>query len=469
MLARKIAYNTIISAGARFISLALAFIIIGFLTRYLGQSGFGQYNTILAFLYIFTVLSDLGLYSICLREISKEGADESRIISNAFSTRFFIGLFTFSLAPLAVLFFPYSSEIKLGVLIGAFGFWLLSDIQVLIGVFQKYLRIDKVAWAEVMGRLAQLGLVAFFIRENFGFLFIVGAVAGGALVNFILVFFFIQKYAIVRFRFDFSYWRELIKESLPLGVAIIFSMIYFKLDTVMLSLMKTQAEVGIYGLAYKILENLIFLPVMFVGLIMPFLSKYAFFDHRKFEEISRTTFDILLMAAVPLIIGVFFLSSKIINLIGGQEFVLSAGVLNILIMAVGIIFLATLFSNMIIALKKQKTLAYIYGLGAIVNVAANFIFIPRYSYYGAASTTVLTEFVVTVLMIVVLYRDIPALFSFRLILKYIFAALIMALPLYFLADGNLFFLIISAVLVYFGVLYLIGGFSFKQVAFLIRN
>jgi len=148
MLGRKIALNTIVSSGARIIGLALSLTTIGFITRYLGQEGFGYYATILAFLFFFTVLADLGLYSICLREISQPRADQRKIVSNAFTLRFMVGLFIFALAPLVVYFFPYPGQVKTGVLIGALGFWLMSNQQVLIGIFQKYLRVDKVALGE---------------------------------------------------------------------------------------------------------------------------------------------------------------------------------------------------------------------------------------------------------------------------------------------------------------------------------
>jgi O-antigen/teichoic acid export membrane protein len=469
MLGRKIAYNTIISAGARIIGLALSLIILGFITRYLGQAGFGQYATVLAFLFFFTVLADLGLYTICLRDISRPGADQRKIASNAFTLRFFAGLFVFCLAPLIVYFFPYPSQVKSGILIGAVGFWLMSNQQVLVGVFQKYLRVDKVALAELLGRLVQLGLVVFFIWQGKGFLFIVSAIVGGALINFLLVFLFSQKYIPISFQFDFSFWRSLLKKSLPLALAIIFTMIYFKIDTIMLSLMKSPAEVGIYGLAYKFLESFLFFPAMFVGLIMPLMSKYAFSVREKFKKITQRALDILLIFAVPLIIGTFFLSSQIITLIAGQDFILSASVLNILIIAVGIIFLGILFSNMIISLEKQKTLIYIYGVGVVINLVANFIFIPRYSYYGAAGTTVLTELIVTALMLVVLYQTLKILPSFGSIIKYILAGLAMALLLYFLAGWNLFILIILATLVYFGFLWLIGGFSTKEILALVKK
>ena len=472
MLGRKIAFNTVISAGARIIGLALSLVVIGLISRYLGQDGFGYYSTILAFLFFFTVLADLGLYSICLREISRPQADKRKIVSNAFTLRFFGGLLIFALAPLIVYFFPYPDQVKIGVLIGAVGFWLMSNQQVLIGVFQKHLRMDKVAWGELLGRLVQLGLVVFFVKQDFGdfnLLFIVGALVMGALINFILVFFFSQKYVSVSFEFDFKFWKSLLKESLPLALAIIFTMVYFKIDTIMLSLMKPVADVGIYNLAYKFLESLLFFPAMFVGLVMPLMSEYAFTAREKFKQITQKTLDILLIFIIPMIIGIIFLSQKIVVLIAGQEFILSAGVLNVLIGAAGIIFLGVLFSNMIIALKKQKSLTYIYGIGVIVNLVANFIFIPRYSYYGAAGTTLLTELIVTALMLVVLLKVVKKIPSFKFIFKYILAGLAMALVLYYLSSWPLFILIITSILVYFGFLFLIKGFSTEEILSLIKK
>lgn len=469
LIARKIAYNTLIAAGARAIGLALSLIIIGLITRYLGQTGFGQYATILAFLYIFTVFADAGLYSICVRDISRPGADEKKIASQAFSLRFLLGLFFFALAPLVALFFPYPYSVQCGILIGALGFWSLSNAQVLMGVFQKYLRMDKVALAELVGRVIQLGLVIFFVWQKMGFLSIVWAMVGGALINFILVYIFAQQYIPISFQINLTYSWQLLKEALPLGMAVILVMIYFKLDTVMLSVMKTPAEVGIYGLAYKILESLIFFPAMFVGLIMPLMSKYALIDQAKFKKISQKTLDILLMAIIPLIVGTFFLSPKIIVLIAGSDFICSANVLNILIVATGIIFLGALFSNQIIALKKQKTLAYIYGFGAVINVVTNLIFIPKYSYYGAAGTTVLTELVVTILMLIVIAQTLKAWPSFKPIFKYLLGACLMAIPLYFLASWNLLILIILGILVYFITLYLLKAFSLQEILALVKR
>ncbi len=469
MLAKKIAINTIISAAARIIGTLLALLTIGLITRYLTKNEWGEYSIMLTFGGIFAVLADLGLYQLMVREISKPEADEQKIASNIFTLRLLSGLFIFAAAPLVSFLFPYSGQAKIGILIGIAGFWFLANGQVLMGLFQKYLQMERVAMAELVGRVIQLGLVWWFIGLGYNFLFIVAALSISGAVNFILIFLWARKYCRLNLAFDRSFWKKIIKQGYPLAIASVLVMIYFSSDSLFLSVLKPAADVGVYRLPYKILESLIFFPAMFVGLIMPLLSRSAWVDRAKFKGVFQRGSDVLMIMAVPLVLGTLVLSPAIINLLGGGKYGESAAIFNILIVAVGIIFFGTLFSYVLIALEKQKTLLWISGAGAIFNVAANLIFIPRYSYYAAAATTVLTEALVAVLMAAAIYRFFRWLPSFKIIFKSILASLVMTLALWFLAGYNLGILLVAAPVVYFAVLYLLGGFSRAEITDLIRK
>src|SRR3972149_7355124 len=111
-LYQKIAYNVLISLGARVVGTALALFTIGLTTRYLGKEGFGEYSIALAFLYIFNSLADLGFYNILVREISKPGTDEREIVSNVFTLRTLSLFLILGLGVIAGWFFPYSIEVK---------------------------------------------------------------------------------------------------------------------------------------------------------------------------------------------------------------------------------------------------------------------------------------------------------------------------------------------------------------------
>lgn len=475
-LVKKIAYNTIISAGGRIIGVALSLISIGFIARYLGKEGFGSYSLILAFLYTFNILADLGLYSLMTREISRPGADERKIASNIFTIRI-LALFLFlGLAIIAIWFFPYSSQVKIGVIVGSIAFLLMSASQVLMGIFQKYLRVDRPALAEIIGRAAQLGLVVLFVFLDLGFFAILSALIVSSFLIFIINFGFARKYIPLTLAFDFSLWKKLLKIAFPIAASIILTLIYFKFDSIFLSLgfinrssINPVADVGIYNIAYKVLEGLIFFPAMFVGLIMPLLSKYAFSNQEQFKKIFQKTLDVLIIFLVPLIIGLLILSLPIVVLIGGEEFAGSAPALQILAFAIGLIFLGNLFGHSIIALDKQKAGAWIYFGGMVFNVITNLIFIPKYSYLGASGTTVATEFLVTILMVLLIYKSIKYFPSFKAVFKVLLAGLIMGVFLYLFQGWNLFILIALGIVLYGTVLYLIKGIRKEEILLLIKR
>ena len=475
-LVSKIAYNTIISTGARLVGVALSLVSIGFIARYLGQEGFGSYALILVFLSIFNILADFGLYSLMTREISRPGADEKKIASNIFTLRIVVLLVFLSLALAAVWFFPYPLQVKIGVAIGAVAFLFLSASQVLMGIFQKYLRTDKAALAEVIGRVVQLGLVILFVYLDLGLFAILIALIASAVSIFILNFFFVRKYVPLSLAFDFSYWKKLLKTAFPIAVSIVLTLIYFKIDSIFLSLGfinrssgNPVIDVGIYNIAYKVLEGAIFFPAMFVGLIMPLFSKFAFSDPVQFKKIFQKTLDILIIFIVPVVIGLLLLSLPIVVLIGGKDFNVSAPVLQILSIAIGLIFLGSLFGNGIIALDKQKIGAWIYFGGMVFNVIANLIFIPKYSYIGAAVTTVFTEFLVTALMLILIWKTISYFPSFKITFKAIFAGLTMGAVIYYFQNWNIFLLIGIGIVVYFGMLYLTKGITKEEIMLLVKR
>ncbi len=469
MLARKIALNTIVSAVARIIGTALALVTVGLITRYLTKSEWGEYSIVLTFGSIFTVLAEGGLYQLMVREISKDGANEKEIASNIFTIRLLFSLFIFSFGALTGFLLPYSVSTRWGILVGMVGFWFLSSVQVTMGIFQKYLRMEKVALAELAGRAAQVIIVFLFIRWQLDFLWIVATLAFSSFINLFVIYWLAQGHIAMRLSFSWDIWKKNIKQSYPLALAGILTMIYFSSDSLLLSIFKPAADVGIYRLPYKILESLIFFPSMFVGLIMPIFSRTAFSDWSQFKNILKRGQEVLFIFAVPLVIGTITVSSQIINLLGGKNYPESVGVLNILIVAVGLIFFGTLFSYALIALEKQKALLWISAAGAVFSVVLNLIFIPHYSFLAAAVITVLTEFLVMTLMIIVVSRTVHFPLAFKTGLKSLVAALCMAAVLWQWRDSNLFVLLLLAGVIYFGILYLLRGFSTEEFLSLIKK
>lgn len=433
-LSLQIILNTLVSYAGRVISSIFALIAVGLMTRALGQEGFGAYTTITAYLTMFVILSDLGLQVLMTREISKQNDGAREIVSSFFTLRLVSSL-VFLLAGFgASLLFPYSYAVKIGMGIGAIGFFFLSINQLLLGVFQRYLALYLATLAEIIGRGAQLLFVYEIHRFSLGetelLFWFVGAMSAASLIIFIFQYFFARRYIKIGLNFNFTRWKEIIRAAWPIALSIVLTLIYFKIDTIFLSLMKPQADVGIYGVGYRVVESLIFFPAMFAGIMMPFLSKEAALaDLSRFREVFGKAFRIIAIFAFPTVAGGIVLSYSIANLIGGKEFLTAGAPLQALFVATGTIFFGNLLGRAVIALDLQKKAVFVYLFGVILNVVLNFIFIPKYTYNGAAWTTVATELMITVFLFWLVWKKARVSLELSTIIKSAFAAGVMGLIL----------------------------------------
>jgi len=472
-IARKIAYNVVVSSISKVLSTIIALISIGFITRYLGKEGFGNYATVLAFLSFLAALSDLGLYQISTREISRTGADEKKIMGNIFSLRVISSLVIILITPIIISFFNYPEEVNKGIIIVAISFLFSSSYQILNGVFQKNLAMDKVALGELLGKLIQMGVIILTVKFDLGFSWIMTSLLCYMVFTFCVIFLLSRKYIVFKLQFDFSYWKKFLKEAAPLGISAIITFFYFKMDTILLSLLRGSLEVGIYNAAYKVLENIIFFPAMIVGLVLPLLAKNIFENRSQFENISNKTIKVFIILTVPLLVGMFFLAESVIQVIGGSDFFESVQVLRILSFALVLIFFGHFFNVILIVGNLQKKLMYVLGVVAILNITANFLLIPRFSYLASAYVSVGTEFLVVALTFFLVSRNIKYQPRIEKGWGIIAAGFLMAIFLYLFRNyeglGQFVLLVISSSVIYFFFLWVFKAVKTSEITGLISK
>lgn len=475
-LSTKVAYNTIIQAAGKIISTILALFAIAVITRYLGQAGFGQFTIATTFVSLFAIIADLGLTLVTVQMISRPGIDKNKILNNLFTLRLISAFILLGLAPLVVMFFPYEPIVKLAVLLTIFSFLFVALNQILVGLFQRELRMDKVSIAEITSRIFLLISVIVVAKANYGLMGIVGANVLAAAINFILHFIFSRPYVRMRLEFDFTLWREIFRKSWPLAITIALNLIYLRADTLILSLFKSEAEVGLYGAAYKVIDVLTAIPFMFAGLVLPILTASWVEKNREyFKKVLLKSFDLMAILAIPVAVGAQFTSREIMSVVAGADFAASGIILQILIVAVVFIFLACIFSHAIIALDKQKKLIGAYLFVSLTSLALYFIFIPRYSYYGAAAVTIYSELAIAIFAIYYVWKYSGILPDWLVAIKSLAASLAMGAALYSLPrsfyelKGGIFLVLGVGAAVYFIILYLLRGLTKEDLRILSKQ
>ncbi|PIP75851.1 hypothetical protein COW86_01410, partial [Candidatus Kuenenbacteria bacterium CG22_combo_CG10-13_8_21_14_all_39_9] len=216
----------------------------------------------------------------------------------------------------------------------------------------------------------------------------------------------------------------------------------------------------IYGAPYKILEVLIAWPAIFMGLISPLLARaWAEKNIFDFGRIWQKAFDVLSIIIWPMIIGTLVLAKPLMIFIAGEDFARSGTVLQILIFAVGMIFLTHLTTYAIIAIGRQKNMIKFYVIAAILAVLGYVIFIPIYAYFAAAVITLAVEGFMLAATLYLLKKSIGIRINTIIFGKAMLAAVIMGYLLLFLLGINVILLVIIGALVYLGILWLTGGIN----------
>lgn len=430
-LQRKIFHNTLVQVIGKVAATALNLTAFALMTRELGQAGFGEYTTVITFLSFFAIIADLGLTLVTVQMINSEPAKEPEILGNLFGLRLVSALIFIGLAPLTVLFFNYSSGIKLGVMLASASFIFTALNQIMTGLFQNRLRMDKSAWAETLSRLVLIAGVVLSIQQKWGINGMLITTSLASLASFGLHFWFSRRFARIVPLFNWQQWQQIIKLSWPLAITIAFNLIYLRADTLILSLLKSSSEVGLYGAAYKIIDVLSSLPFMFAGIILPLLvSAWQNHDQAKFNRILQKSFDALAIAAIPLVIGTQFLADEIIVLVAGPEFLEAGLILRVLIIAVAAIFLGNMMAHAVIAIKAQKKVIWMYIFTGLSSLAAYLLLIPRFSYFGAAAVTIYSELAIAILSTIFIYRHLPFRLNWSGLIKALVASGMMGIGLW---------------------------------------
>jgi O-antigen/teichoic acid export membrane protein len=445
-LTKKIFQNTIVQISGKIFSTILGLATVMIMTRHLGAERFGWYVTAVSFLQFIGILSDFGFTITTSNMLAEPRFEKRSLINTIFTWRFITALLFNGLAPLIILFFPYSREIKLAVAIISLAFFAIALNQVFLGYYQTKLKTYVQTVGDLIGRTTLLILVWLFSRYGIGFLPIMGAVTLGACGNTAYLW---LKSNNIGFSLNKEISKALLKKIWPVALAVIFNAFYLYGDRVILPLYAEQTTVGLYGAAYRILDVVTQIAALVMGLMLPLITFSWSRQHQNdFARRSEWAFELVMVLLLPMITGAIALSTPIMNFLGGEEFIPAAPILRLLIFAAFGISIGMIFGHINLAIGQQKRSLWIYISDAVLSVIGYFIFIPRYGMYGAAYVTIFSEFYAGLMLLLLAHRYsnfVPRIF---ILFKIILASAVMGLTIYLLPQFHLLISIMIGALIY---------------------
>lgn len=452
------ARNSVLQITGRVVSTALGVIAVALVARYLGRAGYGHYSTVIAFLQLIAILADLGLYLTLLQELGEKPIEEhSWRFGSGLTLRMLTGLIAFGLAPLIALVFPYPAEVKAGITLMSLAFWLNQIATLLNVIFQRYLKTGWAVLADVLGRLVFVGATILVIYLNTNLLGILAANALNSLVWAAVMWWAGYKLLNFKLQINWSHWKTTLIKAWPIGLGIGLNLVYFKADTLILSLYRSAEEVGLYGAPYRVLEIVATIPHLLMGLALPILAAaWASQNLDQLKRITQKLFDLFWVIIWPIVGGCLVAATPIMTLVAGSDFKPSGGILKILIIASAAIFFGTLFNYLVVVTGQQKTMLWIFGAMAAVGCTSYLIFIPLFGYWAAAWITVLVELGVAVGGLFISRRKFSFQLSWKVCGQAMLASLIMAILLRLSGWQNAIVLTVCGGLIYAAMLIVMG-------------
>lgn len=400
----KIAFNTLAQVAGRMISVGLGLLITASLTRFLGAKGYGDYVFITSFVLFFVALSDLGLGTIGVREASRERKTAPQTFGNTLSVKLLLSFVALGILAILVVVLPQFAGLRpvalvAGLVLVFLGLRTSAEI-----VFQTKLRLEMTSLLQVLSTLI-LALGIYLLKSRLTLLKVVEFWVLGALFSGVLGIILASRLAKIDLRLNLFLIKRLIKEALPLGLFFLTYSAYDRgIDSFMLKSLVGSTAVGFYGLSYKIHSNLILVAAYLMNSLFPLISSYQNQSRQKLTSLYRQAFGVLFVLGLLIAIATWLLAPLVIEIIGGGEFQVSVLALQILSLATFFAFLNHLTGYSLVALGKQRTLLKIALLALLTNIVFNWLLIPRFSFYGAAFVTVITEGLVFVFSSVFLFR-----------------------------------------------------------------
>lgn len=461
--ARSIASNFSVQLIGKIFAVLIGLISVAILTRTLGTDAFGEYTTAITYLQMFGIVVDFGLTLTLIVMISKPGIDEERIVGNFFGLRLVSGFVMFSLAPITVLAFPWTSTIQTAVLVGALAYFLMGGASMLVGVFQRHESMWRAALAELINRAILLALVILFALTSPGVVEMVFASVLANAVWLILMVQFATPFVKIRPLFEWPQWMFILVHSWPIAVSIIFNLLYLKGDILFLAYFRDQTEVGLYGAAYRIVDVMTVLPTMLMGLVLP--SLVAMWNTGRAQEFRARVariFDVFALVVVPVVVGAQLTSTELMALIAGNDFASAGPILSWLILALVGVFLGTLYGHLVVAINKQRIMTWGYVLVAIVSIVGYLLYIPAYGMWGAVGVTLVSEALIALITFVVVYRASGSLPNLSTLFKAVVASVVMYLALVKLEVHVLIDLLVG-VIIYAAALFALRAVTAKEL------
>jgi O-antigen/teichoic acid export membrane protein len=389
-------------AGGQLTTWALAALWTVVVPRQIGPTGMGQLVTVWSATGILAVIISLGTGILVVTDIARDPASAGRTASAAIAAR--LAMFVPGVGLMAI-YLHYSNFNQYQVVllfVATITMPLALVSEVLTNAFQGLERMQYIAYLGVILRTVTTagGIVLVLVGFRVLGLVVLGSCAA-ALALATSIYWSRRHFDLV-WRVKMTEIRRVIVSSLPFWATGIISTVYLWIDSVMLAVLASAAEVGWYGVSTKLFATLLFIPVIISTATLARLTATFALGHDSFKRTLTPILESTLVMSLPLAAGTAAVAGPAISMLYGPAYAASAPVLTILALAVPSTYLNIMVNQSLVASNRQIVWTKVMAVSVVINVLLNLVAIPatrdgwHNAALGAAWSLLITEVMMTI-------------------------------------------------------------------------
>jgi O-antigen/teichoic acid export membrane protein len=358
-------------------------VFFSFLARHFGAEKLGDFYFLITLSSLFTIFANFGLDVLTMREIGKDHNSLQWFYPNVALIKLCLSLVSICLTYIYLVLGRYSPNLISIGLVSSLITVGMTNMNHTDSIFRGMEKFNISAIMQILNALLILGG---------GYALLYGGAGLKQIMLVMVVSYFLTAIAsniqiiiehkVSPFAVNFSRWKAVLKDAYPFMITSALSVIYYRLDVLLLSQFSGNAAVGSYGAAAKIIENYGLIPTIFVTSIFPMMSRQYANSPKSLQKTANLALKYLLVISLPLTALSIVDAPKIIRLFYGEQFSNSTLVFQILCIRAFSSFVTTLLGYLLFSANRQKLYMQFSMVAIAVNVILNILLIPKYSFLG---------------------------------------------------------------------------------------
>lgn len=382
---KETAVNTFAQVLAKLVSAGISLVIMKHLIAQLGLDQYGVFTLLSSAYLIFDILADFGTKTIAVRELRTTTLVD-KVLNNLVVLRVGLSIFVFVLGSGFVVWNSALSGYRLVAWEALWMLFLTNLAGTLEFVCQIRGRLVIKSLVDVIFSLGGLVLLMNPFNQRLAWVY--------AIYIFSRIISLLIGFGFVPIKIDYKLWdrwemKRLFISSLPMGLYMLLFTAYDRsVDTWLINHFWAKENVAVYGVAYKIYNNLVLPAYFFMNSVFPYLSSGLEKDKKL---VVKKMLPWLMSGCVVVIAATWLFSLRIMEIIIPNRAILTAGILNVLAIALMFSYMNHMFGFFLIAKGRPAQLLVLGMVGLVINIMLNLILIPSLGPVGGAWATVGTE------------------------------------------------------------------------------